>query len=76
LGKFRKICRWRDVVIMKNQPYYFRKWMRERSPWFIVNIGLFRKGYDCSKYGGEHDWYKSDVKTFRCYYCRQEKNKQ
>ena len=35
-------------------PYEFRLRIRERLPWFLINLGIADKGKDCEKVGAEH----------------------
>ena len=46
--------------------YRWRTRLRRQLPWFLVNLGVARKGRrDC----GEHDWYKSTDHEDHCYHC-------
>jgi hypothetical protein len=46
--------------------YRIRTKVRGHLPWFLINLGVARKGLqDCR----EHDWYKSTEAEDRCYHC-------
>ena len=52
-------------------PYGFRTWLRQRLPWFLIDLGIAHKGTDCEAVGAEHFWYNIDDKSSGCYYCKQ-----
>ncbi|WP_233131513.1 hypothetical protein [Tenacibaculum holothuriorum] len=56
---------------MKNHPYYIRLWLRQRLPWFLINLGIGEKGIDCFSVGAAHKWYNIDGNKSGCYYCKQ-----
>lgn len=39
-------------------PYRFRTWLRSRSPWVLIDLGVFDKGADCEAAGGDHECIK------------------
>jgi hypothetical protein len=44
--------------------YRWRTWIRGRVPWALVDV--FPRGWrDC----GQHEWYREDEETDRCYHC-------
>ncbi len=52
-------------------PYERRLRLRLRLPWFLIRLGIARKGKDCDIVNAEHKWYNIDNDYFGCYYCRQ-----
>jgi len=52
-----------------NKPYRLRSKIRRNLPWFLINLGLARKGKDCEEAGGTHEWYNVDDKASGCYHC-------
>jgi hypothetical protein len=50
-------------------PYRWRTWIRERLPWFLINLGVAAKGEDCERVGGRHSWYNRDNASSGCYHC-------
>jgi hypothetical protein len=50
-------------------PYRRRTWLRSRLPWFLIDLGIARKGVDCEAVGGEHEWYNKNGKESACYHC-------
>lgn len=47
--------------------YRWRTALRRRTPWVLVNRGLFAKGErDC----GDHEFYNADDVVERCYHCK------
>lgn len=38
-------------------------------PWFLIDLGIARKGRDCEAVGGRHRWYNIDNKASGCYHC-------
>ena len=50
-------------------PYRKRTWLRSYLPWFLINLGIARKGKDCEQRGGQHEWYNSDNEYSECYHC-------
>jgi hypothetical protein len=55
------------------KPYRIRTWFRRRSPWFLINLGFAKKGADCVKLNGMHEWYSKDLNQSACYHCRVER---
>lgn len=51
-----------------------RTWLRQYLPWFPLNMGVAKKGEDCKKIGGEHEWYNIDNNKSDCYHCKVVKN--
>lgn len=50
--------------VSKRPRYRWRTWLRGRLPWALVV--LFPKGdKDC----GDHEWFRFDEDTDRCYHC-------
>ncbi len=54
----------------KKHPYGRRKWWRERLPWFLIDLGIAKKGIDCHKVNAEHNWYNKNNVSSACYYCK------
>lgn len=52
-------------------PYEFRLRIRERLPWFLINLGIADKGKDCEKVGAKHVWFNIDNQFSGCYYCKE-----
>jgi len=50
-------------------PFRFRTAVRRHLPWFLIDLGLFSKGDDCEKHGGNHEWYNKDNIRSGCYHC-------
>ncbi|MEP0006919.1 MAG: hypothetical protein ABJ387_10555 [Balneola sp.] len=50
-------------------PYRKRTWLRSNLPWFLINLGVAKKGKDCEKKDGSHEWYKIDNQSSGCYHC-------
>jgi hypothetical protein len=55
---------------VKKHPYEWRLRIRERLPWFLIDMGIANKGTDCEMVGAEHTWYNVDNVHSGCYYCR------
>jgi hypothetical protein len=51
------------------QPYAWRTRLRKRLPWFLINLGIVKKGKDCEAVGGRHHWYNIDHEDSGCYHC-------
>jgi hypothetical protein len=51
------------------EPYRWRTTIRQHLPWFLIELGVAKKGKDCESLGGSHEWYKSDDETSACYHC-------
>ena len=52
-----------------DHPFAWRTWLRQKLPWFLINLGLVKKGSDCEAVGGTHRWYSIDGDNSGCYYC-------
>ena len=50
-------------------PYRKKTWLRTYLPWFLINLGLAKKGNDCESKGGSHEWYNIDNQISGCYHC-------
>lgn len=57
----------------KRHPYEWRLQIRERLPFFLINLGIAAKGKDCESVGAEHIWYNAGDGYSGCYYCKVEK---
>jgi hypothetical protein len=57
----------------KRHPYGLRLRIREKLPWFLINIGIAAKGDDCEKVKAEHEWYNQGDAISACYFCKVEK---
>ena len=57
----------------KRHPYELRLLIREKLPWFLINLGIAGKGEDCEKVKAEHEWYNQGGNISACYYCKVEK---
>lgn len=53
-----------------SEPYRLRTSIRKNLPWFLVNLGICPKGFDCEKAGGAHEWYNKDGVYSACYHCQ------
>ncbi len=53
----------------KGHPYAWRTRLRGRLPWFLIELGVARKGYDCQAVGARHHWYNIDDQWSGCYHC-------
>jgi len=51
-------------------PYAWRTALRQNLPWFLINLGIARKGADCDTVGAAHAWYNVDESHSGCYHCR------
>ncbi len=52
-----------------SDPYRLRTRIRRHLPWFLINLGVCRKGNDCEKAGGLHEWHNKDGRHSACYHC-------
>ena len=52
------------------EPYRRRTWVRQRLPFWAIDLGLAGKGADCEASGGRHEWYNQDGENAACYHCR------
>jgi hypothetical protein len=59
----------RNVKLGAGHPYVWRTQLRKRLPWFLINLGIAKKGKDCEAVGGHHHWYNIDDKHSGCYHC-------
>ena len=50
-------------------PYRWRTWIRAHLPWFLIDLGIARKGHDCEAVGGWHHRYNVDDSSSGCYHC-------
>jgi hypothetical protein len=50
-------------------PYRWRTWIRTHLPWFLIDLGIARKGHDCEAVSGWHHWYNIDDTSSGCYHC-------
>lgn len=57
----------------KRHPYELRMLIREKLPWFLINLGFANKGKDCKIKKAEHYWYNKGNNISACYFCRVEK---
>jgi len=57
----------------KHHPYVWRTRLRQRLPWFLINLGIADKGQDCEAVGAQHHWYNQDGENSACYHCRVER---
>jgi hypothetical protein len=51
-------------------PYAWRTSVRKRLPWFLIDLGVARKGINCEFVGAQHHWYNLDGARSACYHCR------
>ena len=51
------------------EPYRLRTSIRRHLPWFLIDLGIAKKGKDCEAKGGRHEWYNRDGKSSGCYHC-------
>jgi len=54
----------------KPSPYRWRTAVRQRLPWFLINLGITDKGTDYETVGGTHSWYNMDGESSGCYHCK------
>lgn len=54
-------------------PYWFRTFVRSHLPYFLINLGLAGKGYECEK-KREHEWYNQENQKSACFHCEVERN--
>ncbi len=52
------------------QPYRRRTWLRQRLPFWVLDLGVAGKGHDCEAAGGRHEWYNQGGHRSGCYHCR------
>lgn len=52
------------------EPYRRRTWLRQRLPFWLIDLGVAGKGTDCEAAGGRHEWYNEDGERSGCYHCR------
>ena len=64
------IVGWNATRWDRGHPYAWRTWLRVHLPWFLIDIGLAKKGQDCESAGGPHRWYNEDGSRSACYHCR------
>lgn len=57
----------------KKHPYELRLLIREKLPWFLIDMGIAAKGKNCKEVGVDHDWYNKGDNISACYYCKIEK---
>lgn len=57
----------------KRHPYELRLLLREKLPWFLIDIGIAAKGENCEKVAADHHWYNKGNGISACYYCKIEK---
>jgi hypothetical protein len=50
-------------------PFRWQTWVRSHLPWFLINLGIARKGHDCEAAGDSHHWYNVDNRSSGCYHC-------
>jgi hypothetical protein len=53
----------------QRSPYRWRTALRRHLPWFLIDLGIARKGRDCEAVGDEHEWYNVDDVSSGCYHC-------
>lgn len=56
-------------TVPKPSPYRWRTAIRQRLPWFLIDLGIACKGKDCEAAGGSHAWYNIDDERSGCYHC-------
>lgn len=57
-------------LLPDKRPFAIRHWLRGHMPMWVINLGIFGKGDDCEKRGGQHSWYNKGEGWSGCYYCR------
>lgn len=57
------------MTAASRNPYAWRTWLRQRLPWFLIDLGLAAKGRDCESVKAEHSWYNIDNLSSGCYHC-------
>ena len=50
--------------------YAYKRWLREKLPWFLIDLGIASKGKNCELINAKHYWYNIDNKITGCYYCK------
>lgn len=58
-----------ETSILSREPYRRRTWLRQRSPFWLIDCGFAAKGKDCEAVGGRHEWYNNGSGS-ACYHCR------
>ena len=54
---------------LSRAPYRRRTWLRQRLPFWLINLGFAAKGQDCEAAGGKHEWYNREGVNSGCYHC-------
>ena len=54
----------------KSHPYELRLRIREKLPWFLIDLGFAAKGKNCETVGAKHRWYNKSNNLSACYYCK------
>jgi hypothetical protein len=57
-------------TLAKSSPYRRRTALRRHLHWFVIDLGVARKGQDCEAVGGVHSWYNLDDISSGCYHCK------
>lgn len=57
------------ITMSKAEPYRWRTSIRRHLPWFLIDLGVARKGKDCESAGGRHEWYNQGNGQSACYHC-------
>ena len=52
-------------------PYELRKTIRQKLPWFLINLGIAKKGKNCELVNAKHLWYNMDNYKSGCYFCKE-----
>jgi hypothetical protein len=53
----------------KKHPYELRLRIREKLPWFLIDLGFASKGKNCELVNASHSWYNKGNNLSGCYYC-------
>jgi len=59
-----------EVPPAVGHPYAWRTKLRQRLPWFLIDLGIAAKGRNCEFVGAPHKWYNCDDSRSACYHCR------
>lgn len=58
-----------EVSPLSPEPYRRRTWLRQRLPFWLIDLGIMAKGKDCEAADGRHEWYNNGSGS-ACYHCR------
>jgi hypothetical protein len=59
-----------QASLFSRAPYRWRTWLRQRLPFWAIDLDIAKKGADCETLGARHEWYNADGESSACYHCR------